>query len=70
MWVMQLLSKEKFDSRIYEVGTIIKLVVGMNIPAVCDVATSIKKHYELEDVDEISNECIYDAYCTYCEGEI
>lgn len=58
----------KYESRIYEVGTIIKLVAGMNIQAVCTVASNINKHYDLEDVDSIDNNCIYDAYCK-CEEE-
>ena len=59
----------KYDSRVYEVGTIIKLVCSMNVQAVCNVASNILQHYELEDIDDINNECIYDAYCSKCGDE-
>lgn len=41
----------------------------MNVQAVCNVASNILQHYELEDIDDINNECIYDAYCSKCGDE-
>ena len=61
-------NKDKFEARVYEVATIIKLVATLNVEAVCDVATKLLKNYELDDIDEIDNKIVYDAYCKMEEG--
>ncbi len=50
---------------VWETASIIKLVAGMNITAICAVASNISKHYTPEDIEQIDNHCIYEAYCKY-----
>ena len=55
--------KTMYDSHVYEVATIIKLVCGLDIDAVYKTASNINKHIQPEDVDTLNNDCIYESYC-------
>lgn len=61
-------NRNKYEARIYEVATIIKLVTGLNIKSVCNVASNIVKHYNSDDIDKLDNNIIYEAYIN--EGKI
>lgn len=61
-------NKEKYEARVFEVASIIKIVCTMDIESVCTVATNIMKHYSEDKLDTLDNHCVYDAYCT-CRGD-
>jgi len=60
------LNKQEYESRVWEVASIIKLVTGLNIKSVCNVANNIVQHYETEDIDTIDDNMIYEAYVKGC----
>lgn len=57
-----------YQARIYEVGTIVKLVTQFDIEAIVQTASNLLKYYSVEDIDSIDNELIYECYCKFsCE---
>lgn len=62
------MNQSQYDSRVWEVATIIKLVAGMDIRSVGIVANNLRRRYDIDSLDdEISNDDIYEQYCTECE---
>lgn len=69
MWEMLfMINEDQRRARIYEVGSIIKFVTTLNVEAVCNVATRLLKQYEIEDIEEMDNQRIYEEYCRVEEG--
>lgn len=60
------MNKQEYESKVWEVASIIKLVTGLNIKSVCNVASNIVQHYETEDIDKIDDNIIYEAYVKGC----
>lgn len=60
------MNKQEYESKVWEVASIIKLVTGLNIKSVCNVASNIVQHYETEDIDKIDDNIIYEAYIKGC----
>jgi len=61
------LNQSQYDSRVWEVATIIKLVAGMNIRSVGIVANSLRRRYDVDNLDDVDNNMIYEEYCRECE---
>lgn len=57
------MNKMEYESRIWEIGTLIKLVAVNDINSICSIATTLRNTFEPEDIDLIDNKTIYDAYC-------
>lgn len=57
------MNNQKYNSRAWEVATLIKLVATENIQAICGVADTLCKHYEPEDLDMVDDHVIYECYC-------
>lgn len=57
-----MMNKQEYDSRIWEIGTLIKLVAAHDTSSICRCATRIKELYEPGDYDLINNEVLYEAY--------
>ena len=49
------------DEKIYYVASVIKFLSRINIDAAAAVAKNLKKLYD-DDVDELNNKIIYNAY--------
>ena len=60
------MNKQEYESKVWEVASIIKLVTGLNIKSVCNVASNIVQHYETDDIDKIDDNIIYEAYIKGC----
>lgn len=52
----------EFNTRVWEISSIIKLVSTFNIKAICTVATNIRHNFNPDDIDKIDNKIIYEAY--------
>jgi len=55
--------KNEYNARIWEIGTLIKLVAIEDIRAISTVASRLRKHYTPEQLDNVDNNIIYDCYC-------
>ena len=60
--LVMLLNKQEYDSMVWEVASIIKLVTTLNIKKVCNVASNIAQHYDYDEIDNLDDEIIYEAY--------
>lgn len=56
-------NNQQYNSRVWEIATLIKLVANENINAISFVANNLRKHYTIEDIDTVDNYIIYDCYC-------
>lgn len=57
---------QQYKDREYYVASLVKLVAKENVDSICRCARNIQAHFE--DVDEIDNSTVYEAYCD-CEEE-
>lgn len=63
---MKLSERDKMDAIVYEVGTLIKLVAGRNVTAICKVANEVAEEtMDEEEIEEIPNNTLYERYCEY-----
>lgn len=58
-------NKNKFENRVWEIGTLIKLVAGEDIGAITFVANKLRMKYNVDDLEDVDNHMIYDCYCIY-----
>lgn len=60
--------RETVADREYFVASLVKLVAKEHIDTICKCAKNIQAHFD--DVDEIDNRTVYEAYCTIEEEEV
>lgn len=60
-------NKNKLENRVWEIGTLIKLVAGEDIRAITFVANRLRMNYNVDDLEDVDNNMIYDCYCRYTE---
>ena len=60
--------RETVADREYFVASLVKLVANENIDCICKCATNLRQHFD--EIDEIDNSTVYEAYCTLEEEMI
>lgn len=51
------------NERVWMISTLIKLVATENVPAITSVASSLKKRFDVEEMENINDNIIYECYC-------
>lgn len=59
---------EGIEDREWRIATLIKLVAEENVRAISQVASQLRKYYEVEDISGVDNSMVYECYCKVCGG--
>lgn len=56
------MNDKEYNDHVWEVSSIIKIIASMNINAICNVAHNIRNNFSVDDIDNINDNVIYEAY--------
>ena len=56
------MNDKEYNDHVWEISSIIKIIATMNIQAICSVACSIHDNFSVDDIDNLDNNVIYEAY--------